>query len=499
MGIKIFYDCVMDLLDLDRYTTDLYALDGTQSSVYTLANLQKKSRHVFAEITPDALTNKGTIGVMLYHLESGNIFRGGSLAGTNFQSNGDLKWQVWADTTTSDAKAAYQDVALITTDYMDGSPGLSLATYGLEIFENVTQVIGVTDATQFTVGRYIRTGSPATFAKILAIESPTTLRIGVDDNNTGITTPGLSLYECYTPQHTTASYDSGVTDTLGSPYTALGSSTSFSFVGSPLMTYPQLVTELNSNLTGVTVSLASDYSYMRFQSNLTGSPSSYVKLGTGSPLDIIVGLDSGNGAVASRVVDAYTRATNIYTPLSQSRASTDWGETFWDTGGVSSSLASYANDNVYDFGSPHLTTAFGVYATFYCDTTTQELVKVGRFTQGKGFVPKYSFSKNYELTVVDTTKQVRTEGGSMKSIGGPWHRTARLPFSAVRETDKNILMDMMRTVGLRQDIAISMFPDDPSAERMHMGTFLGRLRRPIKMKEVQYGWYTTTLEVEETN
>jgi hypothetical protein len=502
MGVKIFYDNVGDLLELNRYPTDLAVTEGTVDDIYPASNVQHKSRHVFTEIYPDATSGKATLGVYFYHLDSGNFFRGGYLAGVNFQNTGALKYQVYADFTAVENRAAYQDIVPLNGTYFTGSPGLAAATYRINVYENVTQLVTVSNAGQYTPGRYVRIGSPGSWAKILAVESATQLRITVPSDlvaMSGIASPATTLYETYTPQYTTAAYDSGITDSIGSPFATLGSPTVVTVTGSPQISYAEIVTQLNAGLTGVTATLASDGSYIRFQSSLTGSPSSCVQLASGSPNDLLSALDGGNGCHIGKLVDSYTRATDIITPYSAERASATWGTTYWNTGQVSETLLDYSNDVLYDLGSPHITTAFGVYATFYADVMVQESVRVGRFTQGRGFVPKYSFSKNYDFKINDSTKQIRTAGGSLKSIGQPWFRECTLSFNALRDEDKNILMDMMRTVGLRQDVAISLFPDDPNIERLHMGTFIGRFKKSPSLREVQYGWYSTTLELQETN
>lgn len=123
-------------------------------------------------------------------------------------------------------------------------------------------------------------------------------------------------------------------------------------------------------------------------------------------------------------------------------------------------------------------------------------VDIGRLIIGNYLEPTYTIDKGYSLTLVEDTKQYRTEGGSLRSDLGIPYKKLTFDISTVKETDRVLIQNNLRRVGMHKDFYISLFPEDTTnKERDYSGIF--KLTKIPIFSEFINNYYKSKYEMEE--
>lgn len=95
-------------------------------------------------------------------------------------------------------------------------------------------------------------------------------------------------------------------------------------------------------------------------------------------------------------------------------------------------------------------------------------LQASRLIIGDYFSPAYNVSYGLAMAWRENTRQTRTEGGTLNSDAGPGYREFSMSFDLLPQDDRNILVDIFRRAGLRNDIFIACMPGQGGAlERDH--------------------------------
>lgn len=124
------------------------------------------------------------------------------------------------------------------------------------------------------------------------------------------------------------------------------------------------------------------------------------------------------------------------------------------------------------------------------------LWQASRLFMGLYHETTYAPSEGAQMSWQETTTVERTEGGTLRSEAGESFRTLSLTLAMLPESDRRRLSDAFRSVGMRGDEFVSVFPDalDASTRDHQMQAKLVRLD-PTTI--VHYGRFTQNLSLEE--
>lgn len=101
-------------------------------------------------------------------------------------------------------------------------------------------------------------------------------------------------------------------------------------------------------------------------------------------------------------------------------------------------------------------------------------IQVGRVIAGLSFSPRYNFSYGVKLEWVELIEHRRTEGGSLRSIGGEGlARLLTLDLNYLSEADRTTLTTELVKRGMSADIFISAYPEQGGIKEIEH-TFLAR-------------------------
>ena len=88
-------------------------------------------------------------------------------------------------------------------------------------------------------------------------------------------------------------------------------------------------------------------------------------------------------------------------------------------------------------------------------------VDCARIVCGSYWQPTYNASRDgLDLNITDTSQNSRTDAGDLVSDRGFIHDELQLQLALLTDTDRNNLLQLMRTVGTNRNILVSVFPSD---------------------------------------
>lgn len=90
-------------------------------------------------------------------------------------------------------------------------------------------------------------------------------------------------------------------------------------------------------------------------------------------------------------------------------------------------------------------------------------IDCSRIVCGAYWEPKYGVSNGITHTITDTSNNVRNDSGDLLSDRGFIHDQLSFDLSVLVETDKSILTQIMRFVGVNKNIFISLMPESNSS------------------------------------
>ncbi|MCC6193367.1 MAG: hypothetical protein IT518_02770 [Burkholderiales bacterium] len=164
-----------------------------------------------------------------------------------------------------------------------------------------------------------------------------------------------------------------------------------------------------------------------------------------------------------------------------------FGELWW---GVDPLGASYFDAFGYSVAWHWLPApVVGKYAvlTLNDPANTDGYIQASRLFVGMHWASTYPPMNGIELTHDETTKVYRTEGGSVRSEAGAVFRRLRIAFDKLPEVDRARIVELLRTVGLRGDVYVSVFDGLANAyERDYQGQFKLETKSPSVINRYSY-------------
>lgn len=123
-------------------------------------------------------------------------------------------------------------------------------------------------------------------------------------------------------------------------------------------------------------------------------------------------------------------------------------------------------------------------------------LQVKRLLIGSYFEPGVNVSYGMQLGWKDNSEQVRTQGGSLRTDARVLYRALSAELGHLTPAERAIFMDIVRTIGLRKETFISVWPDAGGAlERDH--AMLGKFVSMPDMTHPTPSSYTSNIEFEE--
>ena len=133
--------------------------------------------------------------------------------------------------------------------------------------------------------------------------------------------------------------------------------------------------------------------------------------------------------------------------------------------------------------------------TFWdADTDTFEF---GRLIIGEYIEPTYNTSYGHNMSWEESTKQFRTDAGTLRSDISLPNRRIEFDIGTMTEADRTNIQAALRTVGLRKDFYISLFPEDSDVDKQIDYSGIVKLVKVPKYTEYANNYYKSKYVLEE--
>jgi len=123
--------------------------------------------------------------------------------------------------------------------------------------------------------------------------------------------------------------------------------------------------------------------------------------------------------------------------------------------------------------------------------------EIGRLFIGKYIQPTYNIGYGHSLTWEETTKQYRTEAGTLRSDISLPYRKFDFNLGTITEADRILLQHEFRNVGLRKDLFVSLFPEDSSQDKKIDYSGIVKMTKIPRFTEFAQNYYKAKYTMEE--
>jgi len=123
-------------------------------------------------------------------------------------------------------------------------------------------------------------------------------------------------------------------------------------------------------------------------------------------------------------------------------------------------------------------------------------IEVGRVILGKAWSPTYNAEYGAQITPIDLSEVGRTIGGDQKVDVRTMHKKMNFNLRYMPQTDKAALSTIVRKIGMRQPVFVSMYPNETD-EVFQAGNIFGRFESLSPFEHSLTNVYDTSITIEE--
>lgn len=199
-------------------------------------------------------------------------------------------------------------------------------------------------------------------------------------------------------------------------------------------------------------------------------------------------------------VRAYTYTTDTEPVLDTGVQMACAGNTFDEVGWGSTPLGV----NGYAYGSSSYGTIWfevGAYQKIVLDIDDNSnplgYVEAGRIVAGTHWSPVINVEYGVQATVVDTSKQERSDAGDLRTDRGTQHKVVSFDLSLMPSVDRNSLWNILRGSGSHTPVFMSLTPSSDDSIEEQIFQVYGKISRQAAIKYQFANQFSTSLEIEE--
>jgi len=178
----------------------------------------------------------------------------------------------------------------------------------------------------------------------------------------------------------------------------------------------------------------------------------------------------------------------------------EWGSFLWgvEAWGADKSLEEFTPPaNIVEWIEVPQTGIRGFKIDLFKAGSAATYYEIGRLIIGNFIHPTYNIGYGHSLTWEETTKQYRTDAGSLRSDISIPYRKFEFSLGTITETDRVLLQHEFRNVGLRKDLFVSLFPSDTSLDKKTDYSGIVKLTKIPKFTEFAENYYKSKYIMEE--
>lgn len=159
--------------------------------------------------------------------------------------------------------------------------------------------------------------------------------------------------------------------------------------------------------------------------------------------------------------------------------------------------------NTYSFGG-------GTTARAYLDTpvvcakivvsftdTGRTYLEFSRILIGKAWKPVHNTKFGISTDFVDQSQQSRTQSGNLITDNKPSYKTLNFDLEWLTPSDRTEFIKLIKTVGVKQSVFASIFPNDADTEKESLYQIYGKFTNSVTITHPMFTVYTTSVSLEQ--
>lgn len=130
-------------------------------------------------------------------------------------------------------------------------------------------------------------------------------------------------------------------------------------------------------------------------------------------------------------------------------------------------------------------------------TNTLGYLEAARIVTGAYWSPVNNCEYGAEVSVVDTSKNERSDAGDLRTDRGTLHKTLSLDVTMMPNTDRNTLWNILRGSGIYRPIYLSLTPENSDSTEEQAYQVYGKWARQASIRYQFLNQFSAQLEIEE--
>jgi hypothetical protein len=139
----------------------------------------------------------------------------------------------------------------------------------------------------------------------------------------------------------------------------------------------------------------------------------------------------------------------------------------------------------------------GMQISIVDTANTDTYLEVSRIIAGTYWSPLYNTEFGLAVGIQDSSTKIRTQTGNLVTDIGTSNKTLTFNLSYMVNTDRDILFNIIRTIGTRKSIYVSLFPQDSEPTKEQTYQVYGRLSDLATITNPMYSVYASSISIEE--
>lgn len=124
-------------------------------------------------------------------------------------------------------------------------------------------------------------------------------------------------------------------------------------------------------------------------------------------------------------------------------------------------------------------------------------LEISSILTGEYWSPTYNTGFGIAVGYEDASIQERTESGDLLTETNYIYKTLSFDLGYMNSTDRNIMLDIIRRVGKRGSVFVSIFPEDTEAGKEATYQIYGKFKDLATITHPVFSMYATSIEIEE--
>ena len=128
---------------------------------------------------------------------------------------------------------------------------------------------------------------------------------------------------------------------------------------------------------------------------------------------------------------------------------------------------------------------------------TDGFLEISRIIAGTYWSPKYNTEYGLSVGISDSSNKYRTQTGNLITDIGTSSKTLSFNLSYMDNNDRDVLFSIIKSIGTKKSIHISLFPEDSDTTKELIYQVYGRFSDLATISNPMYSMYASTVNVEE--